>query len=142
MVATPKTLKIAKRATKRDRKALDRPFVAAIIREAARDRAGLRELTEVRREAQEQARKAVRSDTELLRNNHDKLKKELAEFEAASGLSINGWDGGKRLGEAVEMVRRFTGNSLAVTKLRSIAKALLETANELDAISQEEGSNQ
>lgn len=88
---------------------LDRPFIAAVLRRAQEQIVPEAELQAKYREGQAEAEKRLKdyvpSEYKFAKQYHDELKNKVAEFELASGVSIqHAWDGGK-LGEAVRLVR-------------------------------------
>jgi hypothetical protein len=115
-------------------KALDRSFVAAVLRRAAEAHDGIaqRERAIGREQgaaegAGELAARLKRAESQLA-----ELWQSVRAFEAASGVRINDWNGGK-IGEAVRVVQQH-GVDLAATlrqdaqRYRSIAARLEEDA--------------
>ena len=72
---------------------------------------------------------------ESLSRDNDSLKKEIEEFEEASGVKITSW-GGEKIGEAVNIVLaggierriKYAGG------IRSLAEKITQLADELDAL--------
>lgn len=120
-------LKCVKQAPKLEAEPLDRGFVAALLRRAA-------EASErIRSEAFAEGREAGLADAPKLeerdRSNAERdlesLRESVAAFEKASGLRIDGWNGGI-LGDVVGKIQRLKryGNDDPTRTMESAANAL------------------
>jgi hypothetical protein len=105
----PPTLVMQKEAPRREAPgALPRSFTAAMLRRASEADAAeveqivRRQTTQIRNQAREDAQRDLRRE----RDEHEALRKRVAEFEAAAGFSIgNRWgSGGKEVGAALKLV--------------------------------------
>jgi hypothetical protein len=98
--------KTIRKAEKTTAAALDRPFVAALLRQASKAdeaeiKAAVEVLDEKRREAHE---KRVQQEIKYVSDDLLRLRESVAEFEAASGLKITEY-GGAHLGRQVALVQ-------------------------------------
>jgi hypothetical protein len=118
--------------TKLTPRPMDRVFLAALLRRASE--AGdklinevIKQRTEVEREANERrVAEAVRYSTE----SHERLKKSVAEFEEASGISLAGWSDKKRLGRLAMAIDK-SGVSSAYYGLDDLASRLVKMGETL-----------
>lgn len=132
---------VQKKAPKRLKsRAPDRFFIAALLRRANE----MAERAERRMEDEFSSKKAVqkaydqgvkkgeqdaREDADIAHREHEALKRNLADFEHASGIKIDMWNGG-RIGEAVERLRGLK-KSTAAEELDQAAETLERAAQEL-----------
>lgn len=117
-----KRLQIRRQAAQTDAKAMDRRFLAALLRRVAKtDDAMIEQIVE-----QKDAQRREQYQADLLRQSSvagDKLKRleeSVRAFEAASGLKIDAYDG-EELGKAVAVIKamglnKFWGNAFSVTR--------------------------
>lgn len=75
-------------------------FIASVLRNFARA-----DETDVQRRIDKACQDVRNSEGDWSKKKYAELKKEVDEFESASGLRINGYSGGKELGEAVNTLR-------------------------------------
>lgn len=125
----------------RDKTSLRRSFAAAMLRKVTENTVPKSELTRMVQEAVEKDRE-VRRDERELKNAQDHVKRleaRIREFEAASGVKIDGWDSPTKIGEAVRSVlavdvvaRRHLANSLATAELAT--KTLRECVDNLPSL--------
>lgn len=86
---------------------VSRAFVASMLRRASSaDEAVVTVMVaEKLAQARETDERHIEREIEMRTRNHDELRKQVKEFEEASGLRIsNRWDGGRELGKAVKMI--------------------------------------
>jgi hypothetical protein len=120
-------LRCAKQAPKLEAEALDRGFVAALLRRAAEAQdqvraAAFAEGCEKGRADAPQVQERDRSNAE---RDLEALRASLAAFELASGLTIDGWNGGI-IGDVVAKIQRLRrfGNGDPTRAMDSAANAL------------------
>lgn len=114
---------------------LDRSFVAAVCKRAQESAAPRAQIKEAEKKGREHGQWQLKHAEE----ERDKLKKRLDEFEKASGLRIDGWNGGERLGEAVAAVMRARDSQkyqleAKINEVERLLKALRELAGIFDEI--------
>ena len=112
-------------------KALDDFFVASVIRrclEQATPEADLKNAEAVGyRLGQESVRESCGYEAKQIREEFDRYKKCIRDYEAASGLNFQqGWSGGQRIGEAVRMV--LSGEHLQVKNRLTSLRAFIDEA--------------
>lgn len=147
-----KAWKTLREAEKTEAKALDRGFLASLLRRADGDRRNeVRQAAEAMiREQREAINKRIEDEVGYrlsgLKNECERLRRQMADFEAASGLSLSGFIGSsdaKEVGRLVAWVRktgvaqRYGGilsfierGQKALTDLQEASKLLELTAEE------------
>jgi len=92
-----------------------------------------------RAEAEKEAMDRCADDLKLSTREHEALKREVQEFEEASGIKINMWNG-RRMGEAVKLlmnlndVREIKEIGNLAEEIYEKAKRLKEDANQLKEV--------
>jgi hypothetical protein len=103
-------LRVVKQAAQLEAKPIDRPFLAAILRRAAEHVVPRSSIQDEVRRAREAGREAgaaeARSQIRWNAEVHDRLKRSVEAFEAASGIRISDYNGGQ-LGEALALFMRL-----------------------------------
>lgn len=98
---------ISTEAPAKHAKVVDKLLVASLLRAAVTQSpseiAVKTRIETAVRETREEERKSFKHQIERYGNDADVLRKAIAEFESASGVRINHWDG-KKIGEAVRFV--------------------------------------
>lgn len=135
---------VAKKADKTPAKALDRGFVAAILRRVAElPSPSLTMQTEFRRQARDEARKdhdrEVEYATSALRLELESLRDRVATFESASGIQITrapsddrwGFPTGEDIGKAVLYVARG-GPAKVLREIETIERTLARITEHVD----------
>lgn len=148
MHATEKTsLRVAKPATKMEPEQVSWSFFASCMRafgestDLAKDKA--REYSRGYNDAQEQLKKRY-EDNRSIEQTRDamelnRVKQSIADFEAASGISIKMFDG-KKIGEAVKLAQQISGyESVAnlAEKAHRAAGILTDLIDEMNAVAAE-----
>lgn len=101
--------------------AIDRHFLAAILRRAAQDCPYARRKTHEYEDGVERGKRDNSRELEYVRGELGRLRAHLQEFEDASGLRISGWNHGDKLGKAVKLLTSFGAEHL-VDRADLIAK--------------------
>lgn len=144
------TLDLVKRAKRLKAIPPDREFVAAMLRRAnemvEREKERISETLDkdafaqkVRREAEKEAEAQHEQDLKIRTREHEALKREVEDFEKASGIRINQWNGA-RMGEAVQQLlainnpRELDVMERECTDLEQKAKALREGIVQLKSV--------
>jgi hypothetical protein len=142
LVSKDGALRQVKRAERLDPRALDRKFVAAILRRAEEwTRTQLESdarMTEVREKGRKEGLEEAKRIHGYNEEDLERLKKRLAEFEKRSGISIDNWHYGN-VGDAVKAYlysqRRDVVQELdqAAESMESAARQIREKARTLEA---------
>lgn len=111
-------------APKVESRALDRHFVAALLRvgnEQCPNEAALR-AAEAKglKEGIEQGIRIGKAEAGFAAKNAESLQKQVDAFEAASGIRINAYTDSKNLGELVKLIGRMTSGDGSASKLNAM----------------------
>lgn len=118
-------------------KPLDRSFVASVLRcaQAQIVKAGADELLRAKQagsdEAWKQAEEAAKRSVEYKLEDLERLQKQVADFEKASGVHIDRWHGGEKIGEAVRMVLNGMANR-ELERLRRLKHSAEDIVRDID----------
>jgi hypothetical protein len=135
IVVKGKKLYTEVKAEKLDPVPLDMPMICAIFRkvtEIATPQAKLDSAYDRGHKAAMESNKAVEESRDKFRKQKiDHLEKQIREFEEASGVQIDGWDGAEKIGDAVRMVLNdeHTGLLNRLTRLRDQVNGILESTD-------------
>lgn len=113
-----KALKVLKRPKKLRAMVPDRAFIGSMLRRAnemaERERSRAEEelnkdefVKKARKEAEKESKELFETELRMATREHESFKREVQEFEEASGIKINRWNGG-RMGEAVKLLMGLT----------------------------------
>jgi hypothetical protein len=141
-VHTGDKLEVAKRPKKLKAVAPDRAFVGAMLRRAnemaERERRRAVEaidkddfVKKARAQAEKEAERRFNDDLKMATREHESLKREVAEFEEASGIKITMWNG-QRMGEAVKLVANMK-DSRDINEIERLAADIEFKASKLKA---------
>ena len=115
MIPRGKGLVVVQEAEKMEALPIDRSFMMSIIRHIVKTTVPADKITEQvnNRMADAIALERHRMEYQLkdAKNKAEELEKNIADFKFASGISINMWEGGKKIGHAVNMVLKFGANA-------------------------------
>lgn len=89
-----------------DRQPMPRPFVAALLRRASEFALSKKQTLAIRKEAAQEAESRIKRDLDRTKEENGILARRIKDFEEASGLRIDGYTGGKELGEIVKVQLR------------------------------------
>jgi hypothetical protein len=139
-VLNGKHLEVVKRAKKLQATEPDRTFMGAMLRRAnemaERERRRAQETIDkddVVRQAKKDAEKAAaerfQEDLNMSTREHQSLKHQVEEFEAASGIKIDMWNG-RKMGEAVSLLSRLK-TTREIDSLARLAKDMEEQIQEV-----------
>jgi len=130
-------LVVAKEAPKLSPAPFDRSFFAALLRRTQEQLDGYllsaEERSRIHQQGRDQGREEGRKDQERfdkqssaqVEERYERLKRAVDDFEAASGLRINGYTGGKDLGEDVKLVRTCRRHHMPLASwLEHLAKSM------------------
>ncbi len=126
------TMKVAKEAKELKPDSLDRLFLAAILRRTQETLAPDAKLTDARKKGFIEGVQDADNKFKYSKEDHDRLKKKVHEFEKNSGVHIDSWSSGD-VGDAVKMVLR--GEHL---RAKRSLKELLATSKEITKRIEEE----
>lgn len=144
------TLEVVKRPKKLKAMHPDKAFIGAMLRRAnemaERERQRAVEninkdefVKNARREAEKEAERRFNQDLELATRTHKALNREVQEFEEASGIKIDMWNG-QRMGEAVKLLmslkdtREISEIERLSVDIGQMAKKLEEEARQLKQV--------
>jgi len=103
IVPDGKKLVIAKEAPKLDPKPIDAPLLASILRNVARSMIHRSAIQDELNAAREEGKERALGDLDGVKYRLERMEKAIADFEAASGVRINEWNG-DTIGAAVNLV--------------------------------------
>jgi len=113
-----------------ERPAMERPFVAALLRRASEFALTKKQTESIRKEAAREVEQRFKREIDNANEKHERLRKAVEEFEKASGIHLNQWYGGTELGEAVKAVLRSRDRFDAPERR---LKMILESAQQIVA---------
>lgn len=133
-------LEVRKRAKRLKPVELDRTFVGAMLRRAyemaERERRRAIEaidkeefVRQTKKKAEKEAEEHFKQDLEISTREHLALKRQVEEFEHASGIKIDMWNG-RKMGEAVNLLMRLKGQ-YEFDDLSRLARDLEDRAREI-----------
>jgi hypothetical protein len=136
-----KKLEVVKRPKKLKAVHPDRSFIGAMLRRAnemvERERTRAEEelnkdefVKKARKEAGKDAEERFETDLRLATREHEALKREVQEFEEASGLKINMWSG-RRMGEAVKLLMNLK-DTRDINEIERLSSDLAEKAKSME----------
>jgi hypothetical protein len=139
-VLNGKHLEVVKRAKKLDAIPPDRTFMGAMLRRANemadRERQRAQEaidkdevVRQAKKEAERYADERFKSEIGIATREHEALKRQVEEFEQASGIKIDMWNG-RKMGEAVNLLSRLK-TTREIDRLAYLAKDLDERIQEV-----------
>jgi hypothetical protein len=123
---------IKKEAPKLDPKPIDAPLLASILRNVARSMIHRSQITEQLNAAREEGKERALGDIDGVKYKLERAEKAIADFEAASGVRINEWNGDP-VGAAVNLVLNSDLSGYR-RHLESFAKRCGEMKTDLDAV--------
>lgn len=120
------------KAEKTEAKALDRPFLAALLRRAHESNEGLLSMRLAEKYAGQEAEIQRRVDSEVERRtrSHKELKERVETFEKAAGIKIDGWRA-EEIGKAVALIEA-TGVNNVYNGIPRLAKNLRSAVDAMD----------
>lgn len=124
---------------------VDRPFLAAILRRAAQDCPYARRKSREYEDGVERGKRDNSRGLEYAQGELARLRAHLKAFEDASGIRLDGWSYGEKIGKAVKLLTSFGAEHLAqradlvATHVESQARQVREVANQLRDATAEAG---
>lgn len=140
IIPTGTSLRVKRPATCREPKVIDHAFLAGLLRAACRcgvdaelKAAAKGEYERGYQAAQEHQKSGRRAEASVAEQELRTLRKQVAEFNEASGLQFPEWFGARELGEAVRIVKeaRVTAIRFAAERTAKETKHLHERAAEI-----------
>lgn len=124
-----RSLRIIKDAPKLEAKELSRGLLASLLRNATSGTVPSSILSGMLKDERNRAMEMCNDKIERANKERDQIKQHIEDFEQASGLRINGWVGGKELGNIVKLVRNDLENYKAelvglADRAQNIAEAI------------------
>lgn len=83
---------------------ITREFLAALLRKSCEQSVDAETISATYQEAFKKGEAAGLSSSNRLRREVDELQKVIADFEQASGVELDRWSSGKKIGEAVKLI--------------------------------------
>lgn len=117
--------------------AITRQFMCAIVKQAMdlAQKPGAEELQAARKAGIEEAENSARHRMPYELKEFQELKLQVEAFQKASGVEINRWDDGQRIGEAVAVVRQLLKGDYSLLKHMEDAHSAIDRAvRELHAL--------
>jgi len=133
-------LRVSIQAEKLEPKQITRSFLASLMKRVMAQAPSEEQLRRVREEAAREANNSCKHMVERSKESLRLLQKIVYDFEAASGVRIESWQDGKKIGEAVKLV--LSGNH--IPRIDAVKRYRAELANSLEFIDkalQHVGSN-
>lgn len=128
------------KALKTETKALDRPFLAALLRRAHESNEGVLaiQLAEKSAGIQAEVERRVAQEVERRTQEHKRLMERVAAFELASGVEIDNWRDKESVGKAVAIVEAC-GVTETYNSTFELAKRFRHIASKIDDALKEAG---
>jgi hypothetical protein len=124
-----------KEAGKLEATPLDRTFIAAMMRrtqESLGHEASIElAVAEAEKRIRDELAGQVPYEVERVKDDLRELRQQVDEFEAASGVTLDRWSSGKRIGEAVKMVLASSGPIAQLRKLHEQLGRVVSEAEDL-----------
>ncbi|MCH8853457.1 MAG: hypothetical protein IID41_12530 [Planctomycetes bacterium] len=131
MVPRGAGLVVKVQAPKLEAKPITRDFLASILRRAAEDLPFRDRQTSDYARGVEQGKQSRTVDHNMTQHGLDRFRESLADFEEASGVKINDWDG-KRIGAAVATVMKLTSMKRLAKDMERASFILTGAASEAE----------
>lgn len=120
----------AKKAEQLKAAAITRPFMCAIIKQAmdVAQMPAVEALKEAREAGYKEGFERAEGQRPFELKELHKLKEQIAAFEQASGVKLDSWSDGRKIGEAVFAVQKLMGGNYSMQQHIEDAQKTLETA--------------
>lgn len=134
MLRSGRGIRVVRKAPKLEPQSVDRPFLAALLRNAERTFISDANLRQEYKKGWENGKKDVESDVNRAKEKASSLREAIKEFEEASGVKIHSWEGDE-IGAAVRVVMKEQDVvERTLRRLESSARTLRSEADVMEKL--------